>query len=91
MWVGDKVQWTSQSHGYHTTKIGTIMAIVSAGSRVMNCVPAGYCFRGIPPYSPRNHESYLVQVGNSTRLYWPRVKNLTLCDIVGVVRTDTAR
>ena len=70
---GDKVKWTSQSLGCVKTKKGVISAVVPAGERGTDYgyKPNG----GLAGYS-RNHESYVVQVGNKT--YWPRTSQLSL-------------
>lgn len=53
--------------------------------------PWGTVLRSIPGM-PRDHETYLVSVGESTRLYWPRASLLrnveaevTLQDLADVV------
>lgn len=75
MKVGDKVKWTSQSKGYVRTKEGWICASVPANVHPQNRLPVDHNFRGIPG-GMRDHESYLVKVGKSKRLYWPLVSKL---------------
>ena len=72
---GDTVRWQSQSQGYHKVKEGIIVAKIPAGRRPSEAVfPALY--RGAGPGYGRDHDSYVVKVGN--KFYWPRVKGLTL-------------
>jgi len=71
--VGSKVTWKSQSRGYYTIKEGTIIAVVPAGEWATKY---GYKPNGGPPGVPRNHETYVVQVGNRT--YWPMVSKWPL-------------
>lgn len=75
--IGDHVTWTSQSKGYTTTKHGVVVAVVPAEKDAHNCIPFGYCCRSSCGFgSPRRHESYLIRVGKSRRLYWPVVSIL---------------
>jgi len=71
--VGDPVEWTSQAHGYVSTKRGVIVGSIAAGER-----PDKYDFpqlhKGVGCGLGRSGESYVVKVGN--RLYWPYTKNL---------------
>jgi hypothetical protein len=69
--VGDNVSWKSQSQGNWKTKRGVIYSIVIAGATPYNY---GYKANGGYAGNPRNHESYVVMVGNKT--YWPRVSHL---------------
>jgi hypothetical protein len=73
--IGDKVQWTSQSAGYSKTKSGVIVAIVPIGYPPQASLLDNYELKSVPGMC-RDHESYLVAVGKSKRLYWPRVSNL---------------
>jgi hypothetical protein len=69
----DRVEWTSQSHGFRKTKRGRVAQVVSAGflpDRVM--FPELY--RGAGIGMARDHESYVVLVGSKP--YWPRAKTL---------------
>ena len=77
--AGEKVEWTSQAGGYTKTKTGVILVVVPAGVcpkkhanslELVNVLPPQY------PGCPRDHETYLVQLGRRTRLYWPLVRNL---------------
>lgn len=66
--VGDEVTWTSQAAGSSKTKTGIIVALIP---------PRGIIPKAVRPPGagwPRNHESYVVQVG--TQFYWPRVSHL---------------
>lgn len=74
-YVNVQVTWTSQAAGYEKTKTGTIVAIVPAGRLPTSYVPADMTLASWPGM-PRNHESYLVRVGRSKALYWPRVSAL---------------
>lgn len=69
--IGSLVAWESQSAGYVKEKEGKVVQIVKAGNDpnpgLLRVLGAGFGM-------PRNHESYLVQVGNVA--YWPLVKNL---------------
>ena len=73
---GDEVRWASQAQGTWKRKQGTVVAVVPAGMcpsdfqavLVTGRVPSGGFGQ------PRNHESYLVKVGN--KLYWPRTSQL---------------
>ena len=79
MKVGDRVTWTSSSHGSCTKKkTGEIIAVVPQDGD-----PGSYCAELIRSQmfgggSYRSHESYVVLVG--TNLYWPRVKWLKLAE-----------
>jgi hypothetical protein len=73
----NKVTWTSQSRSYSKTKIGVIICVLVPGMTPSN--PGEE--KGVSYYVPyhgdaRDHESYIVRVGN--KLYWPLVKNLQL-------------
>jgi hypothetical protein len=70
--VGDRVTWNSQSAGYQKKKAGVVVAVVPPRCRVNDCIPCGFVLKSIPG-SPRQHESYLVRVGTTASLYWPRV------------------
>ena len=70
--LGDTVEWKSQSGGYYgKVKRGIIVQVVKAGQvpdpGTMRVLGSGFGMS-------RNHESYLVKVGNVA--YWPRVKHL---------------
>ena len=73
--VGDKVQWKSQSRGFHKTKQGIIIAVIPVDIRPK--IPDGLRVLGVGfGYGGRKQESYLVRVGNVA--YWPLVKYLEL-------------
>jgi hypothetical protein len=74
---GDKVQWTSQSKAYTTEKVGVIVAVVPEKSNPYDVLPEGFkCNSSCGWGMRKKHESYLIQVGRSKRLYWPYVHNL---------------
>ena len=71
-WLGDTVEWESQSGWYYgKVKRGIVVQVVKAGETpdpgTMRVLGAGFGMS-------RKHESYLVKVGNIA--YWPRVKHL---------------
>lgn len=68
--VGDRVQWTSQSAGYTSTKIGVVETIIPAGATPPKTS------KSPQPGAARDHVSYLVRV-KGKGLYWPRVKHLS--------------
>lgn len=80
MKIGDRVEWTSQSASFRTTKRGEIVAVVPAETPPERCVPDGYrCGSPAGFGMSRDHESYLVKVdGKGRGLYWPRVKHLSM-------------
>lgn len=80
--IGDTVIWTSQANGNAKTKTGKILFIVpSAQSACKNGTLGEYKgFTVTHLTGIRNHESYLIQVGKSKRLYWPLVKYLKRAD-----------
>ena len=80
--VGDTVTWTSQAGGKSKTKTGKVVIIVPAGKLLGEIPLGGFRFRHLTLFSSRDHESYLVQVGKSRRLYWPLVKNLKRVEVV---------
>jgi len=75
--IGDTVTWTSQAGGNAKTKTGKVTWIIPAG-----CLAGSYQLveQGFSTHRcqgrERDHESYLIQVGKSKRLYWPLVKYL---------------
>ena len=75
---GDLVEWSSQSQGSWTKKIGEVVATVPVHSNPNKCLPLGYRCNASAGYGfGRNHESYLVKVvGKSNALYWPYVSKL---------------
>jgi len=76
--IGDTVTWTSQAGGNAKTKTGKVVGVIPANIPARNRIPDGFPeYQGrIPIFTSRNHESYLIQVGKSKRLYWPLVKYL---------------
>lgn len=76
--LGDLVTWTSQAGGKSKTKTGKVLFVIPPGKILREI------FTGSPEleishlgiYGTRDHESYLIQVGKSKRLYWPLVKYL---------------
>lgn len=86
--VGDKVLWCTPCPGenmpFSAGHIGKVFAIVEP-----NTNPYNYIGTEFKPYSsrgfgkPRNHRSYLVQLGKSKRLYWPLVQYLIDAQEVG--------
>lgn len=76
---GDIVVWMSQSGGFTKEKTGIIVAVVPPQTPAGTCLPQGCKSNSSLGYGfSRDHESYLVQIGKSSRLYWPLVKNLSL-------------
>lgn len=72
--LGDEVTWESQAAGSPLRKTGKIVEVVKVGDRPTNMKNTGI---------DRRHESYVVEVPgktpkHSTKLYWPRVSQLTL-------------
>lgn len=76
--VGDWVKWTSQSQGYRKTKVGKVVGVVPAGYHIdrMQALWSAGWDKPKQPGIQRDHTTYLVQVGNRRRLYWPRVSQL---------------
>lgn len=75
--VGDRVQWTSQSAGRRTTKVGTVEKVVRVFEDVQQITQ-----ELSSPGFPRPHTSYLVRVPAKTsrgrgKLYWPIVNKLS--------------
>lgn len=71
--IGDKVRWQSQSQGRATIKEGEIIHILTIGQAPpKELFPS--LWKGCGPGNGRNHETYIVKVGN--KLYWPRVSAL---------------
>jgi len=70
--TGGIVRWTSQSQATKTTKIGMVVRVLAQ----WQLPPAEYkSLHAKTKYSlGRNHESYVVQVGN--QYYWPLVVHL---------------
>jgi len=76
--VGDTVTWTSQSGGRSKTKTGKVVVVVPRRRPLHSLEMADTSWKmgHFATYGTRDHESYLVQVGRSNRLYWPLVKYL---------------
>jgi len=73
--VGQSVSWVDERG---TRTVGRVFQTVPAGCRLAPWVPAGFhCAKG----ATRDHESYLIRVGNSKTLLWPRVKGLLLANV----------
>ena len=80
---GDPVTWTSQAGGESKTKQGIVLIVVLAGRNLKEAITDEQWREFTYPYSfssRRPHESYLIQVGKSKRLYWPPVKYLKLVE-----------
>jgi hypothetical protein len=80
--VGDTVTWTSQAGGNAKTKTGKVVAMIKSNELLSSALMRLhlvnlYRWRHLAE-SIRDHESYLIQVGKSKRLYWPLVKYLKL-------------
>lgn len=78
---GDLVTWTSQAGGNSKTKQGIVVAVIPAEAAIRDALTAHELEswkldRFFISISVRDHESYLIQVGKSKRLYWPLVKYL---------------
>ena len=75
--LGDLVTWTSQAGGKSKTKQGIVIAVISANESPYRAFlrNSEYRLRALAG-SLRSHESYLIQVGKSKKLYWPLVKYL---------------
>ena len=82
--VGDKVAWRSQSSGFTTNKIGTVVAVIPSGVDRRGHVPNEYQFcEQMFNALFRDGESYIVHVPTRSgkghgQLYWPRVSGLAL-------------
>lgn len=77
--IGDTVTWTSQAGGNVKTKTGKVVAVVPTNIGLRQIVSRDsreYSVDHLGLFSGRDHESYLIQVGKSKRLYWPLVKYL---------------
>lgn len=92
--IGDTVTWTSHANGNVKTKTGKVVAIIPP-----DIVPVNHVYKIEGKWNwrrvgvtYRNHESYLIQVGKSKRLYWPLVKYLEKAEPeMDFEPTDTAR
>jgi len=76
--IGDTVTWTSQAGGNAKTKTGKVIMTVPAGMMLSEVLGGFWAKWTIKDnlLRGRDHESYLIQVGKSRRLYWPLVKYL---------------
>ena len=72
--LGQEVTWKSQSAGYWKEKKGIIVAVVPPNMDPVKFIPDGYQAKGLGFH--RDHESYLVRIGNRISLSWPRVSAL---------------
>jgi len=89
MKIGDRVKWTSQANATRCTKVGTVVAIISAGERVgrrrydFSVVPTNRHRFSFSPYSTAmTNETVVVSVkdGKTDKakrvLYHPRTVEL---------------
>ena len=76
--VGQAVEWASQARGTSRIKKGVIVAIVPSHQHphVANCIPEGCKLMPGAGKFARHQVSYLVQVGKSTTLFWPKTPYL---------------
>jgi len=74
--LDDTVQWTHQCGGRALARSGVIVAVIAAGKQP-DRVFFRALYRGAETLPSRDHESYVVLVGDRT-LYWPRVRLLRL-------------
>lgn len=74
--IGDTATWTSQAGGKSKTKKGIVLYVIPPAIVPKNHVTAGGWNWKRVGVTFRDHESYLIQVGKSKRLYWPLVKYL---------------
>ena len=72
--LNDTVQWTQQVGGRAHTRTGIVVAVIAAGKQP-DRVLFRPLFRGAATLPARDHESYVVLVGDRT-LYWPRARLL---------------
>ena len=82
--VGDTVTWTSQAGGNAKTKTGKVVMAVPAKMMLSEILGGFWATWTIKDnlLRERNHESYLIQVGKSKRLYWPLVKYLEKVQVI---------
>lgn len=72
---GDMVKWTSKSCSHEYEKRGTVLEIIpEKEAPYLFFLKYKKCKWEWGGGRPRDHESYLVLVGN--KIYWPRVKHL---------------
>jgi len=72
--LNDTVQWTQQVGGRAHTRTGIVVAVIAAGKQPDHVLFRSL-FRGAATLPARDHESYVVLVGDRT-LYWPRARLL---------------
>jgi len=72
--LDDKVQWTHQCGGRALARNGVVVAVVAPGKQPDRALFRPL-YRGTETLPSRDHESYVVLVGDQT-LYWPRVRLL---------------
>jgi hypothetical protein len=72
--LNDSVQWTHQSGGCASARSGVVVAVIAPGKQP-DRVLFRPLYRGADTLPGRDHESYVVLVGDRT-LYWPRVRLL---------------
>lgn len=77
--VGDRVVWESQAAGHSKKKEGVVFKIVPALEFARDYFADGFRTEQ-EPGKPRNHRSYLIQIGKSKILYWPLVSRLRLVE-----------
>lgn len=84
--VGSKVRWRSQSAGYRTEKVGTVVEVVPKDVPMHpNIACRMHGGRSAFGYGcSRDHESYVVSIPTKGKgrpmLYWPRVKQLEVVE-----------
>lgn len=72
--LNDSVQWTQQVAGHARTRSGVVVAVIAPGRQPDRSM-CRQLYRGAETLPIREHESYVVLVGDRT-LYWPRVRLL---------------
>jgi len=86
--LDDKVQWTHQCGGRALARSGVVVAVLAPGKQPDRTLFRAL-YRGAQALPIRDHESYVVLVGDRT-LYWPRVRLLRE-DRSGADRNEVAR
>ncbi len=78
--VGQDVTWSSSSNGSTTAKVGVVVAVIPAGKS-----PDEATWRLHMPGSPRDHDSYVINVGGTEKRrgknYWPHVWRLKAVEV----------
>jgi hypothetical protein len=72
--LNDNVQWTHQAGGRVFVRSGVVVAVVAPGGQP-DRVRFRSLYRGAETLPARDHDSYIVLVGDKTP-YWPRVRLL---------------